>query len=1366
MKSFKLNKLYSLMVIVPAIMMPTSTTIYASDLTIYKGGTTGTTSIFLMLDTSGSMGISSVVMPKTNAWGSPGDVSESLCERKEVNEGSSIWEWAYNLKGVDGKTTIKKTVVIDNVPVPYYVRGCTKTVNGQINTQYDRLSRLKDAILPLLADRDRKTGIDDKVIMGLGQYSSKTDLNIGNSGNKLTDSHSGRVLVANAALNGAQRLKLATAIANIKSVDTLTNEDGTPNNSLRLSSTSYPNISKISSGTPTAHAYAEAAAYMMGTGTGYSSTQNSLTKVNYIYDGYMVKQYKGTDDQVYFICAKLGPGRVNNALGNVKQCPSSWPKYDKTNLTITDASPVYKRDGVTRVTPAQLKAQVGGMNSTWDIYKKLPVGWFLDGWRKVDNEPMDIETMGGVVYNYNNTKKDGTNEGDVIRGLVAYRTNPFSLIEAEFSATDNFIGGMRYSVSDSRINDSTYKRGGTTNECDGNGIYFLTDGAPNSTKVDMAQTIMNTSLTNTFAFSGKPSDPGVLASPPLQSNLFAGETGGWEFIGEYAKKIINRAENPSKMQIKTAVVGFGASFEGLTKNADGTYDCDSTSNLDVKNACKWGSKGAGYGEGGFYQATSSAEIAESIIQFVEDLKVPFTSTSLGTISIPIDPLDQTKVMSTGFFPMIQPLLDNSKRTWLGNLKKYYVLNGTLSDSETGGNLLYKVVGKNQIVNPNAKDIWSNETGDNSLIKVGGAWNKIPVPANFISGQNPINNVDSTRNVFVVSGGSLKKVTRTNLATEITQADQIGTKVQFPIKNRIALLNYLGYAKPLPDPMPLTLTTNVISSLPAPTSPYRYLGGVVHSTPFVVTKEASINSDNKVTSREEYVIYGSMDGGLHTVNANTGEEKSVFVPDEVLANQPETLINENFAVTGTVGASALVYGVDAPWVADNTFKVEASGSATKYIARTMNIYGGLRMGGSALYGLDISTPTAPSLKFKIAPTTSGFSRLGQIWSKPVVASIRVKGIVEKVLIFGGGYDKTVFEDGVETVSPSGPTIGNALYIVKASNGELLWSVSSSNTASVNTPIQADVKFSVVGQPAVRDYNADGLTDVIYFADLGGQIFRVDLNNAAQASRESTVGIAVRTQTLAQLKTNTFTPRFYERPSTAVFKEGQNRFVLITLGSGNRSYPLVQESGLNKVYGIIDYDATAKNLESPTFSPSVAVLPVDLITTGVLGKTVSAPSIVNVANTTADVTALQNRTKKGWAFSLKGLSGDGFVKAMEETQLVNSDLYVSVYDPKAVLGGGVASNCGSGIQGLSTVNRICMPYGNCAAYATTDNQGIIGIPLGPVNSDNSRKTQIVSPTAITAEKCVGEGCGVKDSEGNNKPFIYKQSRVIKPIRWYEW
>ena len=49
----------------------------ASDIEIYKSGTGGTTSILLMLDTSGSMGISSLVLPRDNKWGSPGDVDSS-----------------------------------------------------------------------------------------------------------------------------------------------------------------------------------------------------------------------------------------------------------------------------------------------------------------------------------------------------------------------------------------------------------------------------------------------------------------------------------------------------------------------------------------------------------------------------------------------------------------------------------------------------------------------------------------------------------------------------------------------------------------------------------------------------------------------------------------------------------------------------------------------------------------------------------------------------------------------------------------------------------------------------------------------------------------------------------------------------------------------------------------------------------------------------------------------------------------------------------------------------------------------------------------------------------------------------------------
>lgn len=64
---------------------------------------------------------------------------------------------------------------------------------------------------------------------------------------------------------------------------------------------------------------------------------------------------------------------------------------------------------------------------------------------------------------------------------------------------------------------------------------------------------------------------------------------------------------------------------------------------------------------------------------------------------------------------------------------------------------------------------------------------------------------------------------------------------------------------------------------------------------------------------------------------------------------------------------------------------------------MNIYGGLRMGGEALYGLNISTPSAPSLLFHNTPATPGFSRMAQIWSKPTIANVRVKGEKKRVLI---------------------------------------------------------------------------------------------------------------------------------------------------------------------------------------------------------------------------------------------------------------------------------------------------------------------------------------------------------------------------------
>jgi type IV pilus assembly protein PilY1 len=906
----------------------------------------------------------------------------------------------------------------------------------------------------------------------------------------------------------------------------------------------------------------------------------------------------------------------------------------------------------------------------------------------------------------------------------------------------------------------------------------LTDGAPNSTKDSMAQIIMNTSLSNNnkYTFSVKPSGTGVLISPALQSGLFENETGGWEYIGEYSKKLLDPAMNPGNMKIKTAVVGFGASFEGILKNADGSYNCESVkdSNPDAYNACQWG--GSEFGNGGFYYANNPDDIKNSIINFVNNVTVSFTPSSLGSISVPRDPLDQTRVMTTGFFPMVMPMEDTSIRNWVGNLKKYKILGGTLKDNSN--NAIYTTQNGQQVINSSAKDLWSNAaTGaDNSLINSGGAWNQIPVPSTLNITGEP-SNASSQRRVFTIDGSSLRQITKENLATDYSGTTPVALN-NVSINQRYALLNYLGYQTTFPPATDATLTSTQIATMAViPTNPYRYLGGVVHSTPLVVTKSATLSSGaNSVTSRSEYVVYGSMDGGLHVVDASTGEEKSVFVPKEILDHQYDTLSGQNSK--GLSGLTGMVYGVDAPWAADNTFKVVSTSSGktttTKYEANRMNIYGGLRMGGKAIYGLDIGTPSTPKLKFHITPSTSGFDRMAQIWSKPTLAQIRIQGKTKRVLIFGGGYDPDTYEIAGLTTEPSSSK-GNALYIVDADNGDLIWqtseNVSASNTASPNS----DIKYSVVAQPVAMDYDADGLADMIYFADLGGQIFRIDLNNATQISTTVTTNPAVRVRRIANLRegsgSNLFVPRFYDRLTTAVFNGDNGRFVLVTAGSGNRSFPLESSKGQNKIYGIFDFDAASNGLEKTNYANyDVEATSSNVVNRGDLGKTATTISWGggNIKNDQIRSNLSKGGIYRGWSFNLKSVSdstSNYYSKSFEESQLVSSDLYVNLYDPKATLSG-VVNACGGGIQGISTTHRICAPYGDCAAYVKQSYQGIIGPSLGAVSDSSDRTSSLVGPVGATQEACIGKCSSNNSSLTDQTLGQYSQSRKIKPTRWFEW
>lgn len=1264
---------YQIMALSPVLLFGCMNGSYASDLSIYQGNSSGQTSIFMMLDTSGSMG-----------WGSGyGGSSMSLqddygiCVVKNNGKGGSD---SINSENSTSSPTYKKyycsvtTTDYNKLSESYKQRiqkDCTKTSTGY--KCYDRLTRLKDAMFTLL-DSSALSGIK----LGAGYYS----------------------------LDGQGQKSLISIPANSM---------GNTNHISNLKKFVAGLIAN--GGTPTAAAYSEAGAYMMGTTTSGITTE----KV-----------------PVYLEKFVYSPG-VNLILFTIGE---GWRECTQHETAITSSeNGYYYKKCAHKAAFSELLGwdKIGDKNAN----NLLSEGFVVTRYAGIYDSPVyaqkssiEHEVTSGSISIYSGF----SNAGKYISGTGDYtkKSADTTYTNSEIKSTSNYLSPS--------VANST---------CSGNGIYFLTDGYPNGTEPKAIRNLMNLTL--------KKSDGTNAISMATNCSSSLSSTGSsdrnnsaWECIGEYSKALMNKS-NPRGVQIQTAVIGFGSSFAGIPKNADGTYNCNASGlSKDIQNSCLWGT--SDYGTGGFYQASNSEDIISSMTQFLSGLQVEFKPSNLGVISIPKDPLDQTKAMNTGFFPMLQPLQDSTRVTWLGNLKKYYVYNGTLSDSATGGNTLYT---SSQEINPLAKDLWSTTTGDNSPINIGGAWNKIPVPSSRLVANDAISNINSNRNVYVLSNGNIKKVTKDNLAEDIPNNDKIGTPSDFSADVRKALLKYLGY-----QAEPVNLNKATLNAIAHPTDPYRFLGGVVHSKPLVVTKSSDINIlNNKVTSRDEYVIYGSIEGGLHIVDAISGKEQSVFIPKEILVNQPETLASEN-----AISANGIKYGVDAPWTADNTFKVTTVTSGAvitaKYEADKMNIYGGLRMGGEALYGLNISTPSAPSLLFHNTPATPGFSRMAQIWSKPTIANVRVKGEKKRVLIFGGGYDQSIYEKPASSyVEPTTSTRGNALYIVDASNGSLLWMTSADTsdiTQSHKYTQNSDIRYSVVGQPTVLDYDADGLTDVIYFADLGGQIFRVDLNNANQISTNVDSNLAVRVQTIANLQTGRgstlFVPRFYERLSVAVFDEGQERFVLLTAGSGNRSFPLEEEKAKNKVYGIIDRDVVSNTLAT-NYTPSAIIQYGDLAKSGVLGKTATAQI------SSANITSIKNKMLKGWAFELRSTDSGNYARAYEELDLKGGDLYVSLYDPKATATGEVANSCTGGVRGLSTIYRICMPYGECAAYLKKDYLGIVGPNFGPTSND-PRKQILVNPNPETKEMCVGNCNNNNTVPTEQKTYTYSQYRKIKPVRWFEW
>lgn len=256
------------------------------------------------------------------------------------------------------------------------------------------------------------------------------------------------------------------------------------------------------------------------------------------------------------------------------------------------------------------------------------------------------------------------------------------------------------------------------------------------------------------------------------------------------------------------------------------------------------------------------------------------------------------------------------------------------------------------------------------------------------------------------------------------------------------------------------------------------GDVVHSRPVAINFGTTASPD--VT-----VFYGGNDGMLRAVNGNRdgGAERWSFIPTEFygsIKRLRDNTIPISYKGSPLAAASTLPkpYGFDGP--------IGSLVEGTTSISRAI-IYPTLRRGGSALYAINVTTPSSPDLLWK--KTSAQLTGLGQTWSTPKI--LKTPDSSDPMLIMGGGYDTCEdYDSTTDNHNCSNSSNGSHIYVLNALDGSLLKDFDLS-------ALKADSSYpnrGMIGDVTIVTDSATGMARYAYAADLGGNIYRISGSTA--------------------------------------------------------------------------------------------------------------------------------------------------------------------------------------------------------------------------------------------------------------------------------
>jgi len=729
-----------------------------------------------------------------------------------------------------------------------------------------------------------------------------------------------------------------------------------------------------------------------------------------------------------------------------------------------------------------------------------------------------------------------------------------------------------------------------TNECQKNSIVVLTDGLPSHDNINTTELGLLPGFVDT-ANCARTDTEGVYGASACMEYM-----AGWANTGDVIADD-GTPERDGVQTISTHTVGFAEP----ALSAPGS--------LIVKTAAA--------GDGQFIAADNADSLRSAISKIFAD--VLDVSTTFSSPAVSVNAFNRSVNLEDLYFSLFTP---SSGPQWTGNLKKYKL------DFKTVGTDRVPFIAdasNNEAVDPaegffkeDALSYWSDVV-DGNVVEAGGAAGELAnnLPRKVYTYTDGYTN---NSGVFVPDEPDL---TGSGNVVEESNSDLTDT-----------LLNITS----LPDAIPGTprretlvdwmLGVDVLDNNDnGDFTELRGMGDPLHSQPALVQYGGTIANPDLVA----YVA--TNDGYLHAFDADNGEELFAFIPQELLTSQ--NALMEDSAVTRPYGLDGDVVA----WINDINNDGIINGSDNVYLYITM------RRGGKNIYSIDVTDRDSPTLRWVIKGGTPGsdYEELAQTWSTVNVETLK-DGTAEKtVLIFGGGYDES--QDNTTVRTPDGE--GKAIFIADAVTGERLWSAGTGGDLAVS-----NMDYSIPARVKPLDLSGDGFIDRLYVADVGGQIFRFDIDNTNGSSLAGSI-TGGRIASLAGAGV-TNARRFYYPPDVALIaQEGKTPYLAVAIASGFRAHPN-NEDVHDRIYVIKDNDVYN------TPSPYVTVTELQLfdVTENLIAGDGTA------AENDSTQLSLDDINNRGWRISLDdGTNTNTYVgeKGLSEVLILEGAVIATTFTP---------------------------------------------------------------------------------------------------------